>query len=101
MPIRVLTADELVQRRGVTGVSAEYMQTLTSIPQGGGGEIIVADEGVSRQSVKNRLERAAKLANVPIRFVRSDTDRVLFEVLAGKEASPGRRRGRRPKTASE
>jgi hypothetical protein len=100
MPIRVLSAEELVQRRSAAGASAEYIQALTSISPGGGGEVVVADEGVSRQSVKNRLERAAKLANVPIRFVRSDQDRVLFEVLAAEERPTPRRRGRRPKSAS-
>ena len=101
MSIHVLSPSELSERRATAGVATEYVKALATIPAGSGGEVDIAEEGIGRESVKNRLKKAAAHANVQIKFVRSGKGQVVFEVL-GPEAAPApRRRGRPPKAAEQ
>lgn len=54
------------------------------------GKANVADEGVSRQSVKNRLASAAKAVRVSIKYHRSGAEDAIFEVVEAGSA-PARR----------
>ena len=96
MPITVLSPEELARRRGLGGVAGAYIETLSNMAPGQGGEIKVAEEGTSRQTIKNRLSQAAKATGIPISFVRSGDDLVVFAVLdapaAPKRRGPGRPR---------
>ena len=96
MPITILSAQELALRRARAGAHAEYVDALTSMQVGQGAEVDVAAEGVSRQMVKNRLSKAAESLGVSIKYLRSDSNTVVFELLGAPEEKP-RRRGRQPK----
>ena len=67
------------------------MTFLKGLRVGEGGKAVVAEEGVSRQSVKNRLLVAADVLGKAIVFRRSDTALVVFEVVEGT-TSPRRSR---------
>ena len=71
-----------LDRFRATAAHPEY-QVLGEMRKGEGGKIVVADAGVGRQSVKNRLNATAKALGVDIKFLRSGTDIVVFEI-AGK-----------------
>lgn len=82
----------------------EYVKLMQSLATGEGGMATIADEGVGKQSLKNRLSAAAQAAGVTIRFHRSDETTVVFEVV-GRDSDPtvkaaytGKPRGRKPKT---
>jgi hypothetical protein len=100
MPIQALTPAELKVTSPSTSV-LEYEEFLRDCAPGHGGRIVVADEGAGRLTVKNRLNQAAALAGVVLRFPRAGKDLVVFEVL-GKvgdvEVTPSRR-GRPKKDA--
>lgn len=70
----------------------EYIRFLQALKPGEGGKAVVADEGVSRQSVKNRLGVAAKAVGVGLKYHRSGDEEVIFEVVDPGDA-PKRRRG--------
>ena len=97
MTIRILSPEELAVRRAAGGAYKPYVEVLAQMEPGQGGEILVADEGVSRQMVKNRVVRAAASLSKPIAFVRSGEDTVIFEVTAAPEP----RRRRRPAKATK
>ena len=78
--IERLTADQLDQIRAV-GRNTEYVEFLASLRKGQGGRVNVAESGVSRQSVKNRVNAAAAAAGVQIKHLRSGQDVVVFEVV--------------------
>lgn len=73
--IRKLTAAQLAAR-------PEYVHFLQGLAVGEGGMARVADEGVGRQSLKNRISAAAQAAGVSIKYHRSGADSVVFEVVA-------------------
>lgn len=73
--IRTLTAAQLSAR-------PDYVAFLQSAAVGTGGMASVADEGVGKTSLKNRLSAAADAAGVTIRYKRSGPDTVVFEVAA-------------------
>lgn len=72
--IRKLTAAQLAAR-------PEYVHFLQGLAVGEGGMARVADEGVGRQSLKNRISAAATAAGVAIKYHRSGADTVVFEVV--------------------
>lgn len=61
--------------------SDEYVTFLSGLRLGQGGRAIVAEEGVTRQALKNRLKVAAAAAGVQIKFQRSSPQDVVFEVV--------------------
>lgn len=72
--IKPLTAAQLAAR-------PDYVAFLQSAPIGTGGMASVADEGVGKLSLKNRLTAAAAAAGVTIKYKRSGADSVVFEVV--------------------
>jgi len=82
MPLQKLTADQLTGRPRTRsrGATSEYVAFLRSLRVGQGGKAIVEGEGVSRQSIKGRLKKAAQEAGVTIKFHRSSPGEVVFEV---------------------
>lgn len=81
MPLEKLTKAELAKQSSV-GANAEYVHFLQSLKPGEGGRTTVEAEGVSRQTIKSRLKKAADYLGVKIRFVRSDPDQVVFQLLS-------------------
>jgi hypothetical protein len=96
MPLQKLSAADLAGGPGRSRVSEEYVHFMRGLRPGEGGRASVKDEGVTRQSVKNRLKAAAEVAGVNVRFVRSGNDEVVFQVVEAGAAAP-KRRGRPPK----
>lgn len=80
MAIKKLTAAQVDARRTGTA-NEEYVEFLKKLKAGEGGEATVAHEGVSRQTIKNRLNKAAAVAGVKIKYFRSSPDQVVFEVV--------------------
>lgn len=95
MPIQALTPAEL-SVSSPSEAAQSYAAFLRDCPVGHGGRITVADEGASRLTIKNRLNQAADLAGVVLRYPRSSKDVVVFEVLGlvGEVTRPPSKRGR-------
>ena len=79
--IERLTPTDLDRMRSASRYP-EYVEFLQGLRVGQGGRVVVADTGVSRQSVKNRINKAATVAGVEIAFLRSSPDIVVFEVVS-------------------
>lgn len=96
--ITKLTAAQLAAR-------PDYVLVIQGLAVGEGGMATTADEGTSKITLKNRLNRAAQAAGVAIKFHRSDDTTVVFEVTQRTTASivkapyTGKPRGRRAKSA--
>jgi hypothetical protein len=96
MSLQKISREEMARSRGGgRGAHPEYLAFFHSCQVGDGGRAVVADEGVSRQSVKNRLNVAAAQAGATIRYHRSGPEDVVFEVV--EVGTTARRRGRPPK----
>ena len=79
MPLEKLTASELTRRpRG--RVNREYLKFIESLRSGEGGRTTTQKEGATKQTVKNRLKRAAKAAGVEIDFMRTPPTEVVFKI---------------------
>lgn len=65
----------------------EYKQFLSEIAPGEGGEIIL-EEGDKRQTIKNRLKRAAKDLGIELEFKRK-RGRIVFRVPDTAQAEEG------------
>jgi len=78
--IERLTSAELNRFR-TTSRNPEYVEFLSALRVGEGGRIAVADTGVSRISVKNRVDQAAKIAGVQVKYLRSPQDVVVFQAV--------------------
>ena len=85
MPLQKLTRADLASGTGRSASRAnpEYVSFLASTTPGDGGRAMVAAEGTTRQTVKNRLTAAANAAGVSIKFHTSGPDEVIFEVTEG------------------
>lgn len=81
MALEKLTAKELAGRPGGRP-RAEYVAFLSELRVGQGGRAVVAEEGVTRQALKNRLKVAAAAAGVEIKFQRSSPEDVVFEMVS-------------------
>lgn len=81
--IEKLTPADLDRMRS-TSRNPECVEFMQGLRVGQGGRVVVADEGVSRQSVKNRISKAATVAGVEIKYLRSKPDVVVFEVVSKK-----------------
>ncbi len=91
-----LTREQLAAR-------PEYVRFMQTLAVGEGGMATTADEGVGKQSVKNRLSAAARAAGVKIKYHHSDENTVIFAVV-GRTTDPlttapytGKQRGRPPR----
>ncbi len=100
--ITILQSDELAARRKGSVSASRYVATLQAMQPGQGGFVSIEEGGPSRQTIKNRLKAASALSNVPIQFVRSSADQVLFEVFPPGTTFPKRAGGPgRPKKGPE
>jgi hypothetical protein len=70
-----------LDRFRTTASYPEYAEFLSDMRKGDGGRITVAEAGVGRQTIKNRLNSAAAALGMQIKFVRSRSDDVVFEVI--------------------
>lgn len=96
--ITKLTASQLAAR-------PDYVVVLQGLAVGEGGMATTADEGMSKITIKNRLNAAAQATGAAIKFRRSDEHTVIFEII-GRDTDPivkppytGKRRGRPPRAA--
>jgi hypothetical protein len=66
-----------------SGGNAEYVSFLRGMKPGDGGKADLNKEKGTRQTVKNRLNRAAEMNGIKLKFPRSrDPDVVIFEVVS-------------------
>ena len=81
MPFEKLTQKEVdsLASRGSAGYQP-YTEFIADLRVGQGGRITVAEEGVARNSVKQRLTMSAAAAGVTIKFLRSSEETVVFQV---------------------
>ncbi len=81
MLIQKLSKQELkrLSRSGSSGYHP-YTDFIAGLRVGEGGRLAVAEEGVSRFSIKQRLTKSAAVAGVTIKFYRSPEDTVVFQV---------------------
>jgi hypothetical protein len=85
-----LTADD------AAAYDSEYVAFLKSLRPGQAGRANLTAEGVATKiTMKRRLQRAAEIANVELRFHRSARDEVVFEVVSAPE------RRRRPNRSAK
>jgi hypothetical protein len=89
-----LSPTDLARHR-VTGARPEYAEFLRTLSVGEGGRVDVAKTGVSRQTVKNRINAAAAATGVKVKYLRRRGDDLVFEVVGAVE--PPKRRGGRPR----
>lgn len=70
-----------IGRYQATSSYPEYADFLSEIKPGEGGRVDVTQAGVSRQTVKNRLNKTAAALGVELKYMRSGQSEVLFEVV--------------------
>ena len=66
---------------GSRGAPKEYVDFVNSLRKGEGGSVDVSKAKASKQTVKNRLTRAAEIAGIKLKFRRSPEKKVVFEVV--------------------
>jgi len=91
MPFKKLTPAELsTNASGASRSRSPYTLFMGGLRVGEGGRATVAEEGVSRDQIKNRLKAAAKDVGLNIAFVRSSPEEVVFHVTGrlGRSAVP-------------
>lgn len=81
MALQKLTARDLAGPTKVKKTS-EYHDFLQKCRVGQGGKEIVSSDGVSRQSIKNRLNKAASDLGITLKYHRSGAGEVVFEVVS-------------------
>lgn len=88
MPLQKYTAEQLNPSHGAKGRRrSPYALFVGGLRVGEGGRGLIAEEGVSRQQIKNRLKRAADDVGVMIKFLRSAPDEVVFRVVSRRGAA--------------
>lgn len=89
MPLQKLSAADLKAGAGTKSRSrSPYVLFLGGLRIGEGGRAVVAEEGVSRIQVKNRVKAAAKAVGVKIAFQRTEPEIVVFRVVAREPMAP-------------
>lgn len=91
--IKILESDELAKLRKGSVSAGPYVGVLQGMQPGQGGVIEVTEDGPGRPSIKNRLKAASEMAGIPIQFVRSDANTVVFEVFPPGTVFPKRQGG--------
>lgn len=87
MPFKKLTAADLKTSSRGAARRSPYTLFVGGLRVGEGGRGLVAEEGVSRQHIKNRLKTAAQDVGVTIAFMRSAPEEVVFRVVSRKTSS--------------
>lgn len=77
MPLQKLTRNQV-------SAHPEYVEFLQGLRVGEGGKSTVEREGVGKVSIKQRLDRAAEVVGVKIRYLRTPNDTVVFQVSGRK-----------------
>jgi len=70
--------------RNQVSANSEYVEFLQGLRVGEGGQSTVAREGVGKVSIKQRLDRAAEVVGVKIRYLRTNNETVVFQVTGRK-----------------
>jgi len=101
MAFTKLSAAQLSSGAPATPASA-YARFLAGLEAGEGGRATTKAEGVSRQTIKNRLTAAAAEVGATIKFHRCPENEVIFEVTSPAQVKPaGRHRRRAAGTAPQ
>lgn len=102
MTFEVLENEEIVRIRKGSIAASHLVAKLQALTPGQGGRFQVEEGGPGRQTIKNQLKAASEMANVPIQFIRSAADVVVFEVFPAGTVFPKRKGGPgRPRKAAE
>lgn len=81
MPFQTITTEQAAELTASRGAAAsQYLDDMRHLEPGQIARIRPEDEGVQKQTVKNRLNRAAKALGVEVDFMRSPADEVLFTI---------------------
>lgn len=81
MPFTTITPEQAAELTASRGEAAsEYIDNMRDLEPGTIVRIRPGDEGVQKQTVKNRLNRAAKALGVEVDYMRSPADEVLFTI---------------------
>ncbi len=91
--VTILEPEELARLRKGAVSAGQYVSVLQGMRPGQGGKIEIEEGGPGRQAIKNRLKSASALADVPLRFIRSSANQVLFEVFPPGTVFPKRKGG--------
>jgi hypothetical protein len=95
MPLEKLSREQLQNTGTRSTADPAYVKFLKDLKAGEGGRTDMKNETVTRQTVKNRLQRAADEMGMEVKFLRSSADEVRFKVVSAAEVDTGRRgRGR-------
>lgn len=81
MPMEKLTKKQLAEAStsAATGY-APYVKVMQDMRVGEGGRVDMSKEKVGRQTVKNRVKKSAEACHLEVKFRRSPSDLVIFEV---------------------
>jgi hypothetical protein len=88
MTFEKLSADE------IAAYGSEYVAFLKTLKPGEGARASVGKEGVTKITLKKRLRKAADIAGVSVKFIRSPKDAVVLQVMEGR---PRQRKARTAK----
>lgn len=66
---------------GRRGARPEYVEFIKDLRLGQGGKVDVVAANTTRQTVKNRINSAATEVGRKIKFIRSSSDLVVFEIV--------------------
>lgn len=80
MPLQKLTRNQLMGDQRSAGANIDYVKFLRPLKPGEGGQATVEEEGVSRQTIKARLKKAADELDKGIKFHRAPSNKVIFEI---------------------
>lgn len=91
MPFQKLTAADLsASTDGASRSRSPYTLFMGGLRVGEGGRTTVAEEGISRAQIKNRLKASAKDVGVKIAFLRTEPEEVVFKVVARASIAAGK-----------
>lgn len=74
MPLERISANEL-------SVDTEYVRTLRTLKVGEGVRASTKTEGAGKVTLKKRLQQAADVAGLNVKFHRTNADTVVLEVV--------------------
>jgi hypothetical protein len=80
VPLEKLTASQLSKQPRGGRRRPEYSDFIGNLRSGEGGRATVDSEKATKQTIKNRLKKAANEAGVNIEFIRSSPKEVLFRI---------------------
>jgi len=92
MAIEYLTADHLALIEVTNRTSPEYVAFMQRMMPGDAGRAIVAQEGITQQAIKNRLDAIAEVLGITLRYLPGSSDEVVFEAVHVSSQTLGERR---------